>query len=176
VRGQSCEEPKTEVQGKTSQQEFKQIEGGSSQKMNLFNLRSLRKRLPKNNQKGFTLIELLVVISILGILAAVVTMSLVGITKVAQTRAGDTETRTVQVAMDTMLADMGVDADAACTGAPGQGSATNDMSKFPSSAAWSSSPTHATVSLYPHYLRENKTHGTYYCQNLGETIQSAFTP
>ena len=99
--------------------------------MNFLDLRSLRKRLPKNNQKGFTLIELLVVISILGILAAVVTMSLVGITKVAQTRAGDTETKTVQVAMDTMLADMGVDASAACTGAPTTaGTSTSDMTKF----------------------------------------------
>ena len=42
--------------------------------MNFLDLRNLRKRLPKNNQNGFTLIELLVVISILGILAAVVTM------------------------------------------------------------------------------------------------------
>jgi prepilin-type N-terminal cleavage/methylation domain-containing protein len=140
-------------------------------------LRSLRKRLPKNNQKGFTLIELLVVISILGILAAVVTMSLVGITKVAQTRAGDTETRTVQIAMDTMLADMGVDSGAACTGAPTTaGTATSDMTKFPTNAAWAASPTHATVSLYPHYLRENATHGIYYCTNLGEIVQAAYNP
>jgi prepilin-type N-terminal cleavage/methylation domain-containing protein len=144
--------------------------------MLLLDFRSLRKRLPKNNQNGFTLIELLVVISILGILAAVVTMSLVGITKVAQQRAGSTETQTVQVAMDTMLADMGVDQGAACTGAPGSGAPTNDMSNFPTNAQWAASPTHATVSLYPHYLRENRTHGTYYCQNLGEVIQAAFNP
>jgi prepilin-type N-terminal cleavage/methylation domain-containing protein len=145
--------------------------------VNFLDLRSLRKRLPKNNQKGFTLIELLVVISILGILAAVVTMSLVGITKVAQTRAGDTETKTVQVAMDTMLADMGVDASSACTGAPStSGTATNDMKNFPTGAAWAASPTHATVSLYPHYLRENATHGTYYCTNLGEIVQGAYNP
>jgi prepilin-type N-terminal cleavage/methylation domain-containing protein len=145
--------------------------------MNFLDLMSLRKRLPKNNQKGFTLIELLVVISILGILAAVVTMSLVGITKVAQTRAGDTETRTVQIAMDTMLADMGVDASAACTGAPqSAGTSTSDMTKFPTNAAWAANPTHATASLYPHYLRENATHGTYYCTNLGEIVQAAYTP
>src|SRR5437588_12643971 len=139
-------------------------------------LHLLRQAAKKNNQKGFTLIELLVVISILGILAAVVTMSLVGITKVAQQRAGETEKVTVQVAMDTMLADMGVDQGAACTGAPGSGGATDDMTRFPSTGQWASTPTHATVSLYPHYLRENKTHGTYYCQNLGEIVQSAFNP
>jgi prepilin-type N-terminal cleavage/methylation domain-containing protein len=145
--------------------------------VNFLSIRSLRKRLPKNNQKGFTLIELLVVISILGILAAVVTMSLVGITKVAQTRAGDTEKVTVQVAMDTMLADMGVDSGAACTGAPATaGTAINDMTAFPTNAAWAANPTHATVSLYPHYLRENHTHGTYYCTNLGEIVQAGYTP
>lgn len=145
--------------------------------MNFLDLRSLRRRLPKNNQKGFTLIELLVVISILGILAAVVTMSLVGITKVAQTRAGDTETKTVQVAMDTMLADMGVDASDACKGAPGTpGAATKDMNVFPTSADWTATPTHFAVSLYPHYLREPATHGIYYCSNLGEIIQQGFTP
>jgi prepilin-type N-terminal cleavage/methylation domain-containing protein len=141
--------------------------------MKFLDLRSLRKRLPKNNQKGFTLIELLVVISILGILAAVVTMSLVGITKVAQGRAALTEQKTVQIAMDTMLADQGVDVNAACTGAPGSaGAATTDMTAFPTSNAWTPNngggTSHATVSLYPHYLREPATHGTYYCTGLGE--------
>ena len=51
----------------------------------------LQKLRKKNNQKGFTLIELLVVVSILGILAAVVTMSMVGVTKLAQNRAAATE-------------------------------------------------------------------------------------
>jgi prepilin-type N-terminal cleavage/methylation domain-containing protein len=149
--------------------------------MNFPDLRSLRKRLPKNNQKGFTLIELLVVISILGILAAVVTMSLVGITKVAQSRAADTEKKTVQIAMDTMLADQGVDGTAAC-GASfiSVGTATTDMTAFPSTTAWSANngggTSHAPVALYPHYLREPGTHGTYWCSGLGEIQQVAFNP
>jgi prepilin-type N-terminal cleavage/methylation domain-containing protein len=148
--------------------------------VNFLDLRRLRKRLPKNNQKGFTLIELLVVISILGILAAVVTMSLVGITKVAQGRAADTEQKTVQVAMDTMLADQGVDGSAACSNFSLPGDATSDMTKFPSTTVWTANngggTTHLPVQLYPHYLREPSTHGTYWCSGLGETVQVLFNP
>jgi len=100
--------------------------------MNRQRMRELLKRLPKNNQKGFTLIELLVVISILGILAAVVTMSMVGITKVANDRAGATEKQVVQVAYDTMLEENGVDISAACTGAPSTaGTATKGHDRVP---------------------------------------------
>jgi prepilin-type N-terminal cleavage/methylation domain-containing protein len=160
-----------------------QISGGGRQMNYRAAIRSLRSRLPKNNQKGFTLIELLVVISILGILAAVVTMSLVGITAVATQRAAKTEATTVQVAYDTMLADQRVNSGNACNHAPGTaGGATGDMTAFPSSNAWSvdasGNPvsTGDTVQLYPHYLRENKTHGTYYCSNTGEITQVAYTP
>ena len=125
-------------------------------------------RLPKNNQKGFTLIELLVVISILGILAAVVTMSLVGITRVATDRAASTEANTVQVAYDTMLADMRVDSASACGSAPNGSPGTNDMMNFPSGTAWTADPTSGAggnfgkpVQLYPHYLREAATHVKY---------------
>ncbi len=150
-------------------------------------LLSLRKRLPKNNQKGFTLIELLVVISILGILAAVVTMSLVGITAVATQRAAKTELNTVQIAYDTMLADQRVSSDNACLGAPPKPPAagaapSSNMTAFPTSAAWSvdangnPTSTGSTVALWPHYLREATTHGTYYCTGAGEIGQSNYTP
>ena len=88
------------------------------------------RRLPRNNQQGFTLIELLVVISILGILAAIVTMSLVGITTRAQTQANDAEHATVQAALDTMLADQNIDAATAGCG----GGASANMAAFPSGA------------------------------------------
>jgi prepilin-type N-terminal cleavage/methylation domain-containing protein len=146
-------------------------------------IRSLRGRLPKNNQKGFTLIELLVVISILGILAAIVTMSLVGITAVATQRAAKTEQNTVQIAYDTMLADQRVNSTNACQGAPGPGgAAASDMTAFPTSAAWSvdtqGNPTSTgnSVALYPHYLREKTTHGTYVCASAGEIQQTGYTP
>jgi prepilin-type N-terminal cleavage/methylation domain-containing protein len=143
-------------------------------------IRSLIGRLPKNNQNGFTLIELLVVISILGILAAVVTMSLVGITKVATDRAARAELATVQVAYDTMLADQRVDAGHACNHASTALPGVQDMTTFPSTNAWSADPTAAnvndTVALYPHYLRETATHGFYYCTNSGEIKQGAYNP
>jgi len=145
-------------------------------------IRRLLKKLPKNNQHGFTLIELLVVISILGILAAVVTMSMVGITKVAQDRAGATEKQTVQVAMDTMLADQGVPAGSEC-GITGQNPApaggTSDMSTFPTNTTVGSAGTpHIPVALYPTYLRQKSTHGVYQCtpSSNGSVFQAQYNP
>jgi prepilin-type N-terminal cleavage/methylation domain-containing protein len=140
------------------------------------------RRVRRNNQKGFTLIELLVVISILGILAAIVTVSLTGITAVAQKRAAETEQRTVQAAMDAMLADQGVDSAAAC---PGSAAATNDMQAFPSSTTFrrhggdggsDGLQPHPAVALFPQYLRMPSTHGTYTCSSNGVIGQTSYTP
>jgi prepilin-type N-terminal cleavage/methylation domain-containing protein len=145
-------------------------------------VRKLVRRVPRNNQKGFTLIELLVVISILGILAAIVTVSLTGITAVAQKRAADTEQRTVQAAMDAMLADQGVDSAAACPGGSGP---TNHMNSFPTSNGFvqhggtggqNGFDPHPTVSLYPQYLRVQDTHGSYTCSNNGVITQTDYKP
>lgn len=131
----------------------------------------------RNNQKGFTLIELLVVISILGILAAVVTMSMVGITRIAQDRAAATELQTVQVAYDTMLSDQQVPSDKTCDGDPGVGPGTNNMQNFPSgTVAQAGTPARDTVQLYPTYLRQQQTHGKYHCTGNGEIKQDSFTP
>jgi len=143
----------------------------------------LRQGLPKNNQKGFTLIELLVVISILGILAAVVTMSMVGITKIAQDNAKATEKQTVQVAYDTMLADQGIPSGSECppAGSPGGSlaTATSDMSSFGSTTKWSTAVAgdHNLLALAPKYLRTN-TRGVYWCDaaNGGLIVQSAYVP
>jgi general secretion pathway protein G len=56
------------------------------------------------DERGFTLVELLIVVTILGILAAVVTTSLVGLTATAKTNACAEELRTVQTAMDALMA------------------------------------------------------------------------
>jgi prepilin-type N-terminal cleavage/methylation domain-containing protein len=58
----------------------------------------------KKGQQGFTLIELLVVVTILGVLAAIVTLSLVGLTTSAQTKACLQEYRVVQSGMDAYMA------------------------------------------------------------------------
>lgn len=58
----------------------------------------------KKGQSGFTLIELLVVVTILGVLAAIVTLSLVGITTNAQKQACLQEYKTVQAGMDAFMA------------------------------------------------------------------------
>lgn len=59
----------------------------------------------KKGQQGFTLIELLVVVTILGILAAIVTLSLVGLTTTANVNACNSEYKTVQTAFDSFMAD-----------------------------------------------------------------------
>src|SRR2546430_1848512 len=58
----------------------------------------------RKGQQGFTLIELLVVVTILGILAAIVTLSLVGLTTHASVEACNSEYKTVQAAMDSYMA------------------------------------------------------------------------
>ena len=146
------------------------------------NRRKLWRQLKKaaRDQRGFTLIELLVVIAIMGILAAVVTMSMVGITKIAQDRAASTELQTVQVAYDTMLADEGVPAGHECDGG---GATSGDMLTWPNNGqAWNAlTPTHVPVPLAPHYLRgsagvQGTTHGTYTCTSNGLVVQVGYTP
>jgi prepilin-type N-terminal cleavage/methylation domain-containing protein len=119
----------------------------------------------RRRQGGFTLIEMLVVISILGILAAIVTMSMVGITNLAQTRANQGEMSTIQSAMDAMMMDQQIDPAIACTGSPAIG--TRDMSQFPNGNAWKKSGSGAPVSLYHHYLRERWMNRAYVCTTGG---------
>ncbi|HKW72263.1 MAG TPA: type II secretion system protein [Candidatus Dormibacteraeota bacterium] len=76
----------------------------------------------KKGQSGFTLIELLVVVTILGVLAAIVTLSLVGLTTNAQAKACEQEYKTVQSGLDAYMANNNLDIVAA-TAAAG----TNDM-------------------------------------------------
>jgi prepilin-type N-terminal cleavage/methylation domain-containing protein len=139
--------------------------------------RSLLLRLTKkNNQKGFTLIELLVVISILGILAAVVTMSMVGITKIANDNAAKAELQTVQVAYDTMLSDRQVPDGSQCPDAVNfdkSGTAQSNMTKFPSSGDASTTPMGTPIQLAPNYLHQpngNMKH-SYLCDTHGTIHQ-----
>ncbi|TAN33895.1 prepilin-type N-terminal cleavage/methylation domain-containing protein [bacterium] len=75
--------------------------------------RNLRGR---KGQQGFTLIELLVVVTILGILAAIVTLSLVGLTTNANVQSCRAEYKTVQAALDAYMANNNLDTVPAATG------------------------------------------------------------
>jgi prepilin-type N-terminal cleavage/methylation domain-containing protein len=116
-------------------------------------------------QDGFTLIEMLVVISILGILAMVVTLSMVGITSLAEKQANDGERLIVQSAMDGMMIDQHIDPAAACDGSPAGG--TRDMSRFPNGADDSQSGTGHPVSLFPRYLQKQYMNRSYVCTTGG---------
>src|SRR5260370_20011641 len=63
----------------------------------------------RKGQQGFTLIELLVVVTILGILAAIVTLSLVGLTSNASVQSCNQEYKTVQSALDAFMANNNTD-------------------------------------------------------------------
>jgi prepilin-type N-terminal cleavage/methylation domain-containing protein len=63
----------------------------------------------KKGQRGFTLIELLVVVTILGVLAGIVTLSLVGLTTNSSVQACNSEYKTVQAALDAFMAANNVD-------------------------------------------------------------------
>jgi general secretion pathway protein G len=80
----------------------------------------------KKGQQGFTLIELLVVVTILGILAGIVTLSLVGLTTRANVQACNTEYKTVQAALDAFFANQSKVNGTATI--PAQAAFTNDMS------------------------------------------------
>jgi len=86
-------------------------------------------------------------LSLLGILAAVVTSSLVGLTATAKTNACAEELRTVQTAMDAMLAKNNI------TSVTAQASATNTFTALPVGTG--------TEPLSPNYLRQSTTKGSY---------------
>ncbi len=124
---------------------------------------------------------MLVVISILGILAAVVTLSMIGITNLAQKRANQGELMEVQSAMNFMIIDQLVDPDQACSQYSGPPGGTNDMSQFPSKLVFQHSggnleqTAHQPIQLYPHYLRKQYLNRAYVCVGNG-TVQSASGP
>jgi prepilin-type N-terminal cleavage/methylation domain-containing protein len=121
-------------------------------------------------QGGFTLIEVLVVMTILGILAAIVSISLLGVTANARTKAHDAEKATVQAAFDAMLADQQVPValiGPACTAS----GSTDQMDKFPGSTAYNGADGLVPVVLATHYLRQTKTQYKYSCDANGNVNQ-----
>jgi prepilin-type N-terminal cleavage/methylation domain-containing protein len=109
----------------------------------------------KKGQSGFTLIELLVVVTILGVLAAIVTLSLVGLTTNAQTKACLQEYRVVQSGIDAYMAyfDLG-----AVTGA----GPTSDMTTKPDG----SHPLYNATGT-PTFIRNSPTNFAYTWDGFG---------
>jgi prepilin-type N-terminal cleavage/methylation domain-containing protein len=148
-------------------------------------LTAIRKKL--RHQGGFTLIELLVVITVLGILAAIVSISLLGVTAAARDKAKKAEFQTVQAAFDAMLADQQIAANGssptatlttACTTdrAGAAAGPTNNMKHFPPGGLDYTGPAdpvsggQITV-LATHYLREGSTAYQYTCDGFGTITQ-----
>jgi prepilin-type N-terminal cleavage/methylation domain-containing protein len=127
----------------------------------------------RKGQQGFTLIELLVVVTILGVLAAIVTLSLVGLTTNASVQSCNSEYKTVQAAVDAYMAAKNVDTVTATTGfiagnPPTFGTPTNDMTT--PIALYNANPGPAS----PNYTRNGKTK-FYYAWDTHGRITGIFT-
>ena len=107
----------------------------------------------RKGQQGFTLIELLVVVTILGILAAIVTLSLVGLTSHANVEACNSEYKTVQAALDAYIADNQLSVALSPLAVPAN--PTNDMTT--PVPLYNANPTAAS----PNYTRNGKTQFSY---------------
>lgn len=120
----------------------------------------------RKGQRGFTLIELLVVVTILGILAAIVTLSLVGLTTHANVQACNSEYKTVQAALDSYMANKNLQ-----TLPSSQAAWTNDMTGNGGAA-----PLNGTVPLYnaapsesnPNFTRNGVTQFYYQWNQFGQ--------
>jgi type II secretory pathway pseudopilin PulG len=136
---------------------------------------SLSVRPQETERRNLTLVELLAAIAALGILAAAGTFAMVAITALGQQKAAASEKAMVQRALETMLADQGVDAGSGCSDVRFKGgqapdpkliglqSSTRNMSQFPVDAPYRLPQSGRLVALYPHYLGEVLTRGHYHC-------------
>jgi type II secretory pathway pseudopilin PulG len=126
------------------------------------------------------MVEVIIVVSILGVLVAIISMSMVGLNARAHQRADNEEMMTIQSAMNFMLMDQGVDPEQACSLYPGDPGGVYDMARFPSDQSFQTSAgsggtaSHRPVQLYPHYLRDRYMHRPYVCTN-GGTVTPAGT-
>jgi prepilin-type N-terminal cleavage/methylation domain-containing protein len=127
----------------------------------------------KKGQQGFTLIELLVVVTILGVLAGIVTLSLVGLTTNASIQSCNTEYKTVQAALDAYMANYNLDTVTPTAGTLSGppvvvGTPTSDMTVSLSTYGpmYNISPGAST----PNFTRNGKTQFTYAWDNHGKIV------
>jgi len=99
-------------------------------------------------------------VTILGILAAVVTTSLIGLTATSKTNACAEELRTVQTALDALMAKNGI------TTVTAQAAATTDMTIVVG----------AGEALSPNYIRQPATKGAYTWTAAGAVSATAGAP
>lgn len=114
----------------------------------------------RQGQKGFTLIELLVVVTILGILAGIVTLSLVGLTTHASVQSCNQEYKTVQAALDSYMANNNL-----ATLPSNQAVYTNDMTGKGTGTVPLYNP--APTSTSPNYTRNGTTQFFYEWDQYG---------
>ena len=116
----------------------------------------------KNGQQGFTLIELLVVVTILGILAGIVTLSLVGLTTHANVQACNQEKATIQAALDAYIANQSTITGSTVVTVNTPGAPTNNMTT--TVTLYQASPTAAQ----PNFTRNNITQFYYVWDQYGK--------
>ena len=120
----------------------------------------------RKGQQGFTLIELLVVVTILGILAGIVTLSLVGLTTNASIQSCNQEYKTVQAALDAYMANNNLNK------LPNgdQTVKTNDMTGGVSGSKTGTVPLYTTTpsSTSPNYTRNGSTVFSYTWDQYGK--------
>ena len=114
----------------------------------------------KKGQRGFTLIELLVVVTILGVLAAIVTLSLVGLTTNAQAKACSQEYKTIQAGLDAYMANNNVDSVTA-TGTTGTSDMTSPV------LLYNDGSVNVIDSAHPTYIRNSPTQWAYVWNSSG---------
>jgi len=123
----------------------------------------------RKGQQGFTLIELLVVVTILGILAGIVTLSLVGLTTHSNVEACNSEYKTVQAALDAYMANgnlqaLPVNARTDVNGA--QVTFTNDMTGTVTGSVPLYNPNPSATS--PNFTRNGQTQFFYTWDQFGK--------